>query len=178
MNIDNLVENFFLDARNQAGLDFFSLVTWLGEWKLVVFLIILTLAIFWLKGKKEYILAFLVTVLGAEISGQLAKIIFHRARPDGGLETENTFSFPSGHALIAAAFYGFLIYFFWCVSKSRAQKYFFLIVGLVLILLIGVSRLYLDMHYFSDVIGGYILGAIWLVIGIYVQQKKSKTGAV
>ena len=152
-------------------MDFFSAVTWLGAWKLVVFLIILALALFWLKNKKEYIVSFLITVLGAEISGQLAKIIFHRTRPDGGLETENTFSFPSGHALIAVAFYGFLVYFFWRVFKRQAQKYFFLIIGLILILLIGVSRLYLGVHFFSDVIGGYILGAIWLAVGIYVQQR-------
>ncbi len=214
LNIDNHIENFFLAIRSPWGVDFFSAISWLGEWKLVVFLVILTLALFWLKdlplhqllqcllwkknlqsapdlslrdifsfkswcgGKKEYILSFLITVLGAEISGQLLKILFHRARPDGGLAVENTFSFPSGHALIAAAFYSFLIYYFWQTSKSNAQKYFYLISGLILILLIGLSRLYLGVHYFSDVIGGYILGAIWLAIGIYIHQKNSQTGKI
>lgn len=175
MNIDNLIENFFLNARSQGGLDFFSAITWLGEWKLVIFFIILTPAIFWLKSKKGYILSFLIAVLGAEISGQIIKILLHRARPNGGLEAENTFSFPSGHALIAVAFYGFLIYFSWRVSQSRAQKYFFLVAGLILILLIGLSRLYLGVHYFSDVLGGYILGTIWLAIGIYIHNKKGKS---
>jgi len=178
MNIDNLVENFFLTVRNPLGIKFFATITWLGEWKLVIFFIILTAAIFWLKNKKEYILAFLVTVLGAEISGQIIKVLVHRTRPDGGLETENTFSFPSGHALIAVAFYGFLVYYFWRVSRSQAQKSLFLIAGLLLILLIGLSRLYLGVHFFSDVIGGYVLGAIWLVAGIYVQQKKPKNTEV
>jgi len=173
LDLDNHIENFFLTARSPLGVKFFSAITWLGEWKLVVFFIILTLAFFWLKSKKEYILPFLVTVLGAEISGQIMKVLVHRTRPDGGLETENTFSFPSGHALIAAAFYGFLIYFCWRVSQSQAQKYLFLIAGLLLILLIGVSRLYLGVHFFSDVIGGYILGAIWLDVGIYIQRKKT-----
>lgn len=211
MNIDNIVETFFLNARSQGGLDFFSAITWLGEWKLLIFVIILTTALFWLKGKKEYILSFLTTVFGAEISGQILKILFHRARPDGGLEAENTFSFPSGHALIAAAFYGFLIYFCWREAKNREQKYFhphtndassenikteelkniedkplqysrrkpvgvgvYLSAGLALILLIGLSRLYLGAHYFSDVVGGYLLGAIWLFVGIYIHQKSSK----
>lgn len=171
MNIDNLVENFFLLIRNPLGINFFSCITWLGEWKLVIFFVILVVALFRLKGKKEYILSFLITVGGAEISGQIIKILFHRARPDGGLEAENTFSFPSGHALIAVAFYGFLVYYFWCVVKNKTQKYLCLGAGLALILLIGLSRLYLGVHYFSDVIGGYLLGAIWLAIGIYVHQK-------
>lgn len=177
-NIDNLVENFFLSVRGPLGVKFFAAITWLGEWKLVVFFIILTLVLLWLKNKKDYILAFLITVLGAEISGQIAKIIFERARPIGNSEMGDPFSFPSGHALIAAAFYGFLIYFCWRVFQNHAQKYFFLTAGLILILLIGVSRLYLGVHFFSDVIGGYILGAIWLAVGIYIQQKKSKTGEV
>lgn len=208
LNIDSHIENFFLATRSPWGVDFFSAIAWLGEWKLVIFLVILAVALFRLKGKKEYILSFLITVIGAEISGQLAKIIFHRTRPVGGLEAENTFSFPSGHALIAVAFYGFLIYFCWREAKNREQKYFhphtndassenikteelkniedkslqysrrkpvgvgvYLSAGMILILLIGLSRLYLGAHYFSDVIGGYILGAIWLAIGIYIHQK-------
>lgn len=176
LNIDSHMENFFLSIRSPWGVDFFSTVTWLGEWKLVIFLVILALALFWLKGKKEYILSFLITVGGAEISGQVIKILFHRARPDGGLGVENTFSFPSGHALIATAFYGFLVYYFWRVAKNKAQKYLCLGVGLFLILLIGASRLYLGAHYFSDVIGGYILGAIWLAIGVYIHQKSKSSG--
>lgn len=174
LNIDSHIENFFLAIRSPWGVDFFSAITWLGEWKLVIFLVVLTGVLFWLKDKKEYILSFLITVAGAEISGQLAKIIFHRTRPVGGLEAENTFSFPSGHALIAVAFYGFLVYYFWRASKNKAQKYFYLSAGLTLILLIGLSRLYLGAHYFSDVVGGYFLGAIWLAIGIYIHQKSSK----
>lgn len=176
INIDSHIEKFFLAARSPCGLDFFSTVTWLGEWKLVIFLVILTPALFWLKNKKIYVLPFLITVAGAEISGQIIKILFHRARPDGGLEAENTFSFPSGHALIVAAFYGFLIYYFWHNAKNKAQKYLCLSAGLALILLIGISRLYLGVHYFSDIIGGYLLGAIWLAIGIYIHQKSKTSG--
>ncbi|MFA4817891.1 MAG: phosphatase PAP2 family protein [Parcubacteria group bacterium] len=178
LNIDSHVENFFLSIRGQGGVDFFSAVTWLGEWKILIFVVVLIAVIFWLKNKKEYILPFLITVGGAGISGQIFKIIFERVRPIGDLKTGDPFSFPSGHALIAVAFYGFLVYYFWQTSKDQVQKYFFLIMGLILILLIGASRLYLDMHYFSDVIGGYILGAIWLAIGIYFHRKNSKTSAV
>jgi membrane-associated phospholipid phosphatase len=173
MSMDTFVRNFFLSIRSQGGADFFSALTWLGEWKILIFVLALIAVIFWLKDKKEYVPAFLISVLGAGISGQLAKIIFERARPIGSLETGDPFSFPSGHALIAVVFYGFLVYFFWRISKSQAQKYFGITLGSILILLIGVSRLYLDMHYFSDVLGGYVLGAFWLAIGIYIHQKKT-----
>lgn len=173
LNIDNFIENFFLSIRSPWGVDFFSTVTRPGAWRLIIFLAILMVVLFWLKSKKEYILPFLTTVLGAEISGQILKILFHRARPAGGLEIENTFSFPSGHALIAAAFYGFLIYYFRQNAKSRLEKNIYLATGLFLILLIGLSRLYLGAHFFSDVIGGYIIGAIWLAVGIYIQRKNT-----
>jgi len=173
-NIDAIAENFFLVRRTPAGIKFFSAITWLGEWKALVILGILIIILFWLKNKKRFIRPFLAAVIGAEISGQIIKAVLHRPRPLHGVGMENTLSFPSGHALIAAAFYGFLIYYFWQSLESRAKKYAYLIAGLIIILAIGFSRLYLGVHYFSDVIGGYILGAIWLAVGIYIHQKNSK----
>lgn len=171
MGIDVFVEKFFLNLQSQAGLDFFAAITWLGEWKILIFVVILAAAILWMKNRKEYIMPFLITVVGAGIFGQIAKIIFERARPVGNSEMGDPFSFPSGHALIAAAFYGFLVYFFWQNTTSRLKKNIYLASGILLVLLIGVSRPYLDMHYFSDVIGGFLFGAIWLAIGIYIHQR-------
>lgn len=178
INIDSHIENFFLSIRNPLGLDFFAAVTWLGEWKILIFVVILAVAVLWIKNKKEYILPFLTTVVGAGIFGQIAKIIFERARPIGNSEMGDPFSFPSGHALIALAFYGFWIYFFRQNATSRFKKSIYLASGVLLVLLIGVSRLYLDMHFFSDVVGGFLFGAIWLAIGIYIHKKNSRTGKI
>lgn len=172
ISLDNFVENFFYALRGSAGVKFFSVVTLLGEWKILIFAVVIIAALFWLNNKKSYTLPFLAAVLGAEITGQLLKIIIHRPRPLGGIETENTFSFPSGHALISAAFYGFLIYYFWQRSKNKTHKFFFLILGIILILLIGISRLYLDVHYLSDVVAGYVIGLVWLWVSVYINKNK------
>jgi len=174
--VDQPIINFFLASRVSLGIKLFSAVSWLGEWTLIVPLTFAVVALFWLKNKKAYVIPFLTAVLGGEISGQFLKFIIQRPRPLDGLEAENTFSFPSGHALIAVTFYGFLIYYFWRTAKSQAQKYLSLLLGIILILIIGFSRLYLGVHYFSDVIASYLLGFIWLWIGIYL-AKKRQTGA-
>ena len=79
---------------------------------------------------------------------------------------EKSFSFPSGHATIAVAFYGFIIYFLIKNVKSWNRKINIFFTGFILIILIGFSRLYLGVHFVSDVWAGYLIGAIWLIIGI------------
>lgn len=170
MHIDQLIMNFFMSARTPLGVKFFSAITWLGECRVLIFAAIVFTLFFWIKNKREFILPFLIAIGGAEISGQVIKILIQRPRPLGGLETESTFSFPSGHALISAAFFGFLIYYFWQNSRRRARKVAFLIFGIILILLIGVSRLYLGAHYVSDVVAGCLLGFIWLWIGVKYKE--------
>lgn len=176
INLDQSGVNFFLTLRTGLGDQIFSIVTWLGEWKMLVPLALIIVVWFWAKNKKDVVWPFLTAVLGAELSGQLLKLVVQRPRPLGGLENESTFSFPSGHALIAVVFYGFLTYYFWQSAKNQAQKYLALALGVILISVIGFSRLYLGVHYLSDVLGGYSLGALWLGLGIFLaERKKNRT---
>jgi undecaprenyl-diphosphatase len=90
------------------------------------------------------------------------KVLFHRPRPTpvGGFIDAQQYSFPSGHAMVSAAFYFFIAYLAWRLMKGRWR--IVLVVGLVLlVLLIGLSRLYLQAHYLSDVIAGYLAGFLW-----------------
>ena len=83
---------------------------------------------------------------------------------------EDTFSFPSGHATIAVGFYGFLVYILFRQIKNWKYKINALFFSITLILAIGLSRLYLGVHFLSDVWGGYLLGALWLLIGITISE--------
>jgi len=89
---------------------------------------------------------------------------------------EKTFSFPSGHSTIAVSFYGFITYVLWRNAKTRLYKIIILTTGIILMAAIGFSRLYLGVHFLSDVIAGYLLGIFWVTIGIGVLQflKKRK----
>jgi undecaprenyl-diphosphatase len=100
---------------------------------------------------------------GAQVLNDILKALFHRTRPVpiiAGLLGAQQYSFPSGHAMMSSAFYFYLAYLCWRLVDG--WKRIALVVGLaVLVLLIGVSRIYLQAHYLSDVIAGYLAGFLW-----------------
>jgi membrane-associated phospholipid phosphatase len=100
------------------------------------------------------------------------KQLFNRARPDIPLlDVAHGLSFPSGHAFTSVTFYGLLAYIVWERVKSPALKWIVIGALLVLIHLIGFSRIYLRVHYASDVIAGFCVGWIWLVISLLVLRR-------
>jgi undecaprenyl-diphosphatase len=164
---DIRLENLLYVFRQPLLIKIFSYITLLGQWQITLSIIIITSLIFWLWQKKIYIIPFIVTVLGTEIFVFLGKLVFERPRPiDVAYFLEKSYSFPSGHAAIACALFGFLIYYSWRNLKKINTKINLLFLGLIFILAIGFSRLYLGVHFLSDVLGGYLLGLFWLIIGI------------
>ena len=100
----------------------------------------------------------------------LTKIIVHRSRPELSLVQELSYSFPSFHAGISMFFYWFLALYLAKNSKNWWEKVNWITYGLFVILLIWISRLYLNVHYFSDVIWGYWLGFIVLLLVLLLKQ--------
>ncbi len=167
---DLRIEELFIVFRHGTLINLFSWITLLCEWQYVFVLSAIILIIFWLYQKKEYILSFIITISGAVVFSVLSKIIIHHPRPDMSLLLENSYSFPSNHASISVALFGFLIYYFWRNYKSWSNRLNILFAGLTLIILIGFSRLYLGVHYLSDVLGGFLLGMLWLLVGITINE--------
>jgi membrane-associated phospholipid phosphatase len=99
---------------------------------------------------------------GVQLLNDVLKNSFHRARPLPvlGIIAAQQYSFPSGHAMVSAAFYFYLAYLCWRLVRGAWR--FALIAGLaVLVLLIGAARVYLQAHYLSDVLAGYVAGFVW-----------------
>ncbi|MCX6733346.1 MAG: phosphatase PAP2 family protein [Candidatus Peregrinibacteria bacterium] len=163
--LDSLVAHFFLSLRTPLLTQVFELITMLGTPITTTVITIIVAAIIY-KKHHTYIIPLLTTAIGAGITIYATKIFFHRLRPRDALITEKSFSFPSGHALISMALYGLITYIIYRNYKKKSQKITTISIGTLLIFLIGISRLYLGVHYFSDVIGGYLIGSIWLAIGI------------
>ena len=93
------------------------------------------------------------------------KEIVQRPRPEGfRLIAETGYSFPSGHSMVAVAFYGFLIWLIIRYEEDRRQRWIWSLALFFVVIMIGVSRVYLGVHYFSDVVAGYCVAAVWLVI--------------
>ena len=134
------------------------------------------LAVFFLLRKHRwYSLRIPVVSLGSFIVMSSAKQFFSRTRPDDPvLRAAMGFSFPSGHAMSAMTFYGLLIYIVWKNVENVALKWILTILLVVFIHLIGFSRIYLRVHYASDVMAGFSLGLIWLVLSLWVMHRIEK----
>ena len=130
------------------------------------------LLLVYLKNKqhKKYMLINLVSVF---VLNQALKLIFYRERPDiNRLVEESGFSFPSGHSMVATGFYGFLIYLIYKNMKNEKLRNIAIIGLTVLILLIGISRIYLGVHYASDVIGGFAIALAYLIVFVMLVKEK------
>lgn len=128
------------------------------------------------KQKRRSLEVLLIGLIGFLIN-YLMKLFFHRPRPANPLvDPLTSFSFPSGHATSAFVFYGLLAYLVWQTKLSRPFKWLLSALLIALALLIGFSRVYLRVHYPSDVIGGFFIGFAWIGFAIWFLEKvKAKT---
>lgn len=125
--------------------------------------------LYFLSQKKFALLTGLATtMLGTSIVVFVAKELIARPRPEVVYQAyiETGYSLPSGHASLSLAFYGFVLYMLIKKFPQRKNLLFFGISSLIA--LIGISRLYLGVHYVSDVLAGYAVAALFLTLGIYL----------
>jgi undecaprenyl-diphosphatase len=135
---------------------------------LIVLAVFLLVSLLVFKRWKYVVQATLVLAL-ATVSNMMLKRFIDRARP--GIEhlvSVETLSYPSGHAMSAMAFYGFLIFLVTKFNINKVMKYVLILVLITLILSIGISRIYLGVHFPSDIAGGFIAGLIWVVFCVLV----------
>ncbi|TWJ32389.1 LssY C-terminal domain-containing protein [Geobacter argillaceus] len=170
--VDTRLDNLLYFYRAEMLVKGFLWITLLGKAKVVLSVATLFTVLFWIRKNREFILPFWLTLAGSGVFSLLGKLAFHRQRPLGiSVFTEASFSFPSGHATIAAAFYGFIVYYLWRQAQNWNIRLNLLFGGSALILAIGFSRLYLGVHFLSDVLGGYLLGFLWLILGICMVER-------
>lgn len=175
--VDGWFENLLLGIRTPFFLLFFHWITALGSTVVVIMVTgIAGIVLFFSARYKAYAAGIVTTVIGASGTSYGMKIFIERARPSGLIPSiiETSFSFPSGHATLALALYGFLTYFF-CKRYPKNAKTI-VAISAPIILAIGFSRLYLGVHFPSDVLAGYLLGGLWLLIGIEITALLKKRG--
>ena len=132
-----------------------------------VFLSIATIALLLLIKNKKIGLSIFSDIVIITILNQLLKRILRRPRPTEFRIVEETgYSFPSGHSMVSMAFYGYLIYLIYRYIKNKYIKWSLIVLLSILICLIGISRIYLGVHYTSDVLGGFLLSISYLVVYI------------
>lgn len=138
----------------------------------VLILLLSTIAsLIFIKNKKIGI-AITLNLLISTCLNLILKNIVQRPRPiEYRLIDETGYSFPSGHSMISAAFYGFIIYLIYKNAKNHKIKACLMIILSVLIVLIGMSRIYLGVHYTSDVIAGFLISVSYLMLYISVLKR-------
>lgn len=165
-NVINSIKSNFMDM-------FFRVVTRFGDEEVLI--LIAVACLIFIKNRK----------IGANIAINLASVglinhllkeVVQRPRPPIELRMveESSFSFPSGHAMASMAFYGLIIYYIYNYVKNKTIKNVACTILSVLIFLVGVSRIYLGVHYASDVLEGFLMSIAYLIIYITIILKLTK----
>ena len=137
-----------------------------------IFVISLTTILFFVIKDKKIGISIITNLGIVTILNQIIKFIMQRPRPTEFRIIEETgYSFPSGHSMVSLAFYGYLIYLIYKYVNNKHLKRTLIIILSVLICIIGVSRIYLGVHYTSDVLGGFLISFAYLIIYIELVNK-------
>lgn len=147
----------------------FKIITWFGS---ATCIILLALILFFTIKNKKVGLLISTNLIIITILNQALKIIVQRPRPtEYRIINETGYSFPSGHSMVSMAFYGFLIYLIYKNIKNKYLKISLIVILSLLIVMIGISRIYLGVHYTSDVCAGFLVSLSYLIIYINFANK-------
>ena len=167
MTIDIAIMNFMKSIESPFLTSFTQVISNLTEpLVLLIVSVLLGVLIYFRKSKRAGIFFVGIMLLSSALVTVL-KEIFQKARPLDSLITETSYSFPSGHALISIVFFGLVVFIF-MKKKNNLLK---ISAAVLAILLIDFSRLYLRVHWFSDVIFGFFIGGIILILAIFFYKK-------
>jgi undecaprenyl-diphosphatase len=177
---DDTVRSVIHDFASPALTAVMRFITNLGDWQVVMTATLCLLAYLWYRRDNTHILVSLVAMMGAGILDASLKLAFHRARPDPFfISKPSTYSFPSGHALISLCFYGLLAGTLAHNLRAKWQRILTWTAAALLIAMIGLSRVYLGVHWPSDVIAGYAAALLWMgavrVLALHLEGRKGRT---
>ncbi len=164
--LDDRINTLLATFRVQPLISIFGWITDLGSSEGVVSAAVIATGFLWAQQRGWMAVAMWLTCIGALASTTIGKFLIGRHRPPLDVaDTIMTPSFPSGHATIALAIYGFLAYAITRGVPSPRKRFEIAYWTATLIVLIGFSRIFLGFHYVTDVIGGFLVGGFWLLVG-------------
>lgn len=175
--LDLSVASSLAAARTETLISFFSIITNLGEVWFCIFAASLICLFLYASRQQKFVPELFVISLGSALCVWALKLFFALPRPTDpvALMTIDSFSFPSGHAAAAATLYGFLLWMMLGTGKTDRMRTLCAGIFFAIIVLVGFSRMYLGVHYLSDVIAGYVVGFVWVMIGVSLARSKKFT---
>jgi membrane-associated phospholipid phosphatase len=174
-NFDDRVFNSIEPYINDTLTSIMLVITFLGKHNLLIPLNFVLILFFIYRKERWFATRVAALSLSSLLLMFILKFFFQRNRPQQQLIDEvSGYSFPSGHALISVVFYGLFIHMIWHEVKTKWLRTLLIVVLSILILLIAFSRIYLHVHYASDVIAGIAVGFIWLVLSLRIIHRIEK----
>ena len=171
ISIDVFMHDLVVNNLRSDGLTFIML--FITNFCNPIILILLSLVILLICKDKKMGLIIIINLLVSILLNIIFKGIIQRDRPlEDFLIIESGYSFPSGHSMVSMAYYGLIIYFIYKKIKAKRVRNVLMILIGFLILAIGFSRIYLGVHFASDVIGGFLISIIYLVCAIKLLNLK------
>ena len=172
VSFDNFIHNSVIKLHSEITTKAMKVFTMCGSTAFIVGLTCGLFIILLVKNRKTYAFTTAGILIISTIINNVIKIIVRRPRPIYMTVVENTFSYPSGHMMASTTLYGFLIYLLIKSHYPKKYKVFYSIALGLLILCVGISRIYLGAHYFSDIFGGALMSLSLLVIFSMINDKK------
>jgi undecaprenyl-diphosphatase len=176
VRLDNAVDRWFDAHRVQPFIDAMTWLTLWGEGPTTTIVGLVASLLWWSSRRGHLVIPFWICMLGAQATTWSAKYIIARDRPaNWDLIEAHSPAFPSGHATAAMAVYGFIAYSVWRTIQTKPRARFEVVFwGAVAIALIGFSRIYLSVHFLSDVASGYLVGGFWLAVAVVVTEWRTE----
>lgn len=171
--VDYVIISFVQGLEAPALTSIMKFFTFIGGGAPVVIVSLMAgLFLFKILHHRRELILFIWVVIGSSLLNDALKLIFHRARPTlHRIIDANGFSFPSGHSMAAFSLYGVMAFLLWRHLSSSKGRAILIVLSVVMILMIGISRIYLGVHYPSDVLGGFLASGCWLSVSIWLYQR-------
>ncbi|MGG4267250.1 phosphatase PAP2 family protein [Peribacillus simplex] len=173
LKFDEDVISFVQGMESPLLTNIMKFFTYIGSTSVLIILSLFILFFLYkvLKHRLELIL-FSAVMIGSPVLNLMVKLFFQRARPDlHRLIDISGYSFPSGHAMNAFSLYSILTFLLWRHITAKWARVLLILFSMTMILSIGISRIYLGVHYPSDIIAGYLASGFWITISIWFFQR-------
>lgn len=164
--LDHSVAEMIAALRTPEWVTAAAWVSGLGVWQVVLAILLAFGLWLWLSRRRAYLPPLLVSVSGSTLFAFAGKLALHRPRPTDAAVHVVSYAFPSAHATISVSLYGFLAYVWLREVRRWPARVNIFFAWALLALMIGASRLVLDVHFLSDILGGYLLGGMWLLVAV------------
>jgi len=173
---DQRLADWLHNHSTETRTDVFHVITWIGNFSTLLAVTLLAAGILWRRGERTDAVFVGLALAGAQVLSTGMKLGFQRDRPffPDPLSTESTYSFPSGHSLVSLAVYGSIALVLARRLRTRAQRAVLLSAVGLLVAAIGFSRLYLGVHFLTDVLAGFAAGAAWLALLYLALEARSR----